>query len=128
MYENIMQPIYCGGIDLKINKAPKTLFDEVFAFRMKNRGKEGIKEQEKQKFKLSLEDQTLFDHLETLNSSKDLIKGFWQSFEVTASQPQSRESARMVAISRKVFMFGGFAREPFNDTRVLLDYEDKYVC
>jgi hypothetical protein len=32
----------------------------------------------------------------------------------------------MVVINIRIYMFGGFAREPFNDTRVIIEYDDKY--
>ena len=34
----------------------------------------------------------------------------------------------MVSIGKKIYLFGGFAREPFNDTRLLLDYDDKFIA
>lgn len=38
----------------------------------------------------------------------------------------------MVNIGKKVYLFGGFAREPFNDTRQILELGDtgsgKFVC
>lgn len=34
----------------------------------------------------------------------------------------------MCVLNKKFYMFGGFAREPFNDTRLILDYDEKYTC
>ena len=45
-----------------------------------------------------------------------------------ASQPESRESVKMCSVGRNLYIFGGFAKEPFNDTRVLTDCETYWVA
>lgn len=47
---------------------------------------------------------------------------------MSASYPQSRESAKIVNVGKKVYMFGGFAREPFNDLRMMVNMDDYYHC
>jgi len=34
----------------------------------------------------------------------------------------------MVVVNKRIYLFGGFAREPFNDTRLIIDLEDKFSC
>ena len=38
----------------------------------------------------------------------------------------------MVSIGKRIYLFGGFAREPFNDTRQIIELGDagsgKYAC
>jgi len=58
------------------------------------------------------------------DTKSSVIQGVWTACEMVGSYPQSRESAKMVVVNKKIFMFGGFAREPFNDLRHLVELEN----
>ena len=51
------------------------------------------------------------------------MTGFWQAIQMRGAYPQSRESAKMAVVNKRIYLFGGFAREPFNDTRLIIDLD-----
>ena len=34
----------------------------------------------------------------------------------------------MCVIGKRIYLFGGFAREPFNDTRIITEVDRDYTC
>lgn len=56
----------------------------------------------------------------------EMIKGYWEAKEILSSYPQSRESPKMCVVGKRIYLFGGFAREPFNDTRIITELDGNY--
>jgi N-acetylneuraminic acid mutarotase len=50
---------------------------------------------------------------------KILFTGIWESIITNGSLPDSREGSTGCIINNNVYIFGGFARNLFNDLRVL---------
>ena len=61
-----------------------------------------------------LELKTMSDKLVT----RKLLHGYWDCItEAKGALPDSRESATMALVDETIYVFGGFSREIYNDTR-----------
>ena len=50
---------------------------------------------------------------------RSLLHGYWDSITNTSgSLPDSREGSAMTMIGKNIYLFGGFSREIYNDTRI----------
>jgi hypothetical protein len=51
--------------------------------------------------------------------NKDILRGFWQPFEISGIKPESREGSTILSLMGKVYLFGGFGRDRFNEIYIL---------
>ena len=67
-----------------------------------------------QDLNLMLELKTMSDKL----VARQLLHGYWDSItEAKGPLPDSRESSAMAMVDDTIYVFGGFSREIYNDTR-----------
>ncbi|CDW89123.1 kelch motif family protein [Stylonychia lemnae] len=127
--QRCIYPLFTGPVDPKINSCKYLVYLEMQEFKKVNKMRESLNQLLQQKFNLDYSSKYQYENYEKLIEQlqkKQLVSGFWEFQEISAQIPQSRESSRMVSERDNVYMFGGSAREPFNDTRCLEDMDTKF--
>eukprot|EP00347_Sterkiella_histriomuscorum_P011255 403373153 len=100
VFERTLNPQYTGSVDLNINKFSSIEADAFFTWKLQNRHKENFQELLERKFPMYDKQQmALLNELEQIE--------------------QKLKCGEIIK---------GFAREPFNDTRTIIDYDEKYSC
>lgn len=61
------------------------------------------------------------------NEQKLLMTAIWESSLTMGSTPHSREGSTACLINNNIYMFGGFARDIYNDFRILDRSENKWI-
>jgi N-acetylneuraminic acid mutarotase len=76
-----------------------------------------------QQYNFSQQQMKLMKELQTMEESlynRSLLHGYWDTmFNTTGIHPDTREGCGMAIVRNNLYIFGGFARELYNDMRVL---------
>ena len=104
-----MRPVYSGSLDHRINMLDAKKVLPILNLENFNHSK--LSEQD---LNLMVELKTMTDEL----LQRKLFHGFWDcATDDKGSIPDSREGAAMAMVENTIYLFGGFSREIYNDTR-----------
>ena len=104
-----VRPVFSGALDHRINMLDARKVLPVLA--LDNLNKSQLTEQD---LNLMLELKTMSDKL----VARKLLHGYWDCItEAKGCLPDSRESSTMAMVDETIYVFGGFSREIYNDTR-----------
>lgn len=108
-----MKPSYSGSLDHRINLLDLRRVAAVIDLDSKQLQQYNFS---KQQMKLMKELQTMEENL----YNRSLLHGYWDTmFNNTGIHPDTREGCGMAIVRHNLYIFGGFARELYNDMRVL---------
>ena len=61
-----------------------------------------------------------YEKLRNRQARKEIVQGFWKTLDsILGSAPSSKEGTTIIYDNSKLYLFGGFAREVYNDMKIL---------
>ena len=104
-----VRPVYSGSLDHRINMLDAKKVLPILSLENFNQNK------------LSEQDLNLMIELKTMTEGllqRSIFHGYWDCItDDKGSIPDSREGSAMAMVDNTIYLFGGFSREIYNDTR-----------